>query len=135
MRIVDIVRVDTRGRITMTSSLREAIGISEGMHVMLIGDLENREIRIVPFADPEADLYELKIELTDIPGSLAKAATTLADNNIDLLSSQSQTLRRGQSATWIIVTDISKSKISLEDLEKKIVSSGAAEKMEFKKFV
>lgn len=135
MRIVEIVRVDSRGRITMTSSLRETLGIAEGMHVMLIGDLDKREIRIVPFADPEAQLYEFHITLTDKPGTLAKAATVLADHNIDLLTSQSRTLRRGKSAEWIVVADVSKCEINLEKLVEKIVESGAAVEVTYKKFV
>ncbi|MHA1212705.1 MAG: AbrB family transcriptional regulator [Candidatus Heimdallarchaeota archaeon] len=134
MRIVDVVRVDSRGRITMPSSLRETIGISEGMHVMLVGDLEKKEIRIVPFADPEADLYEIQITLTDIPGSLAKAAAIIAESNVDLLTSQSQTLRRGQSAEWYVVADISKAKISLTAIGNKIIDIGAAVKVDYKQF-
>ena len=134
MRVVEIVNVDSRGRITMPSSLRETIGIAEGMHVMLIGDLEKREIRILPFADPEADLREIQITLTDKPGSLAKAATILAQNNVDLLTSQSRTLRRGRSAEWFVVVDISKSLEELEIICDKIVEAGAAEKTVYRKF-
>lgn len=134
MRVVEIVNVDSRGRITMPSSLRETMGIAEGMHVMLIGDLEKREIRILPFADPEADLREIQITLTDKPGSLAKAATILAENNIDLLTSQSRTLRRGRSAEWFVVVDISKGMDDLKNICDKIIDEGAAEKVIFKKF-
>ncbi|MCF2142895.1 MAG: ACT domain-containing protein [Candidatus Heimdallarchaeota archaeon] len=135
MRVVDIVRVDNRGRITLTTSLRETLGIAEGMHVMLIGDLEKREIRIIPFADPEAELYEIKITLTDKPGSLAKAASILAENRIDLLSSQSQTLRRGQSAEWFVVVDISKSLTELETIKERIIKAGAALAVDYKQFL
>jgi len=134
MRVVEIVNVDSRGRITMPASLRETMGIAEGMHVMLIGDLEKREIRILPFADPEADLREIQITLTDKPGSLAKAATILAENNIDLLTSQSRTLRRGRSAEWFVVVDISKGVDDLKNICDKIIDEGAAEKVIFKKF-
>jgi len=101
---------------------------------MLIGDLEKREIRILPFADPEADLREIQITLTDKPGSLAKAATILAENNIDLLTSQSRTLRRGRSAEWFVVVDISKGVDDLKNICDKIIDEGAAEKVIFKKF-
>ena len=134
MRIVEIVKVDTRGRITMPTPLRETLGIAEGMHVMLIGDLEKHEIRILPFADPEASLIELRITLTDEPGSLAKVATILAENKIDLLSSQSRTLRRGRSAEWFVVADISKCSLDLGTLEEKITSTKYAEKIQYKKF-
>ncbi|MDH5634339.1 MAG: AbrB family transcriptional regulator, partial [Candidatus Bathyarchaeota archaeon] len=78
MRMTEIVRIDSRGRITMPSSLREAVKLSEGMYVMLIADLDEKEVRIVPFADPEAKLIELCITFSDMPGALAKAANILA---------------------------------------------------------
>ena len=58
MRMTEIVRIDSRGRITMPSHLREAVRLSEGMYVMLIAELDEKEVRIVPFADPEAKLAE-----------------------------------------------------------------------------
>ena len=133
MRVVEIVRVDTRGRITMPATLRDSMGITEGMHIMLIGDLEKYEIRILPFADPEAELFEIHVTLTDRPGALAKIASMFADNGFDLLTSQSRTLRRGRSAEWFSVVDISKSKIDLETLSRKIRNSDAAEEVEYKK--
>ena len=134
MRVVEIVRVDTRGRITMPTSLRETIGIAEGMHVMLIGDLEKHEIRVLPFADPEANLYEMHITLTDKIGALAEVATLLVENKIDLLSSQSRTLRRGKSAEWFLIVDISKSSEELKNVCDTIAASDAAEKATYKKF-
>jgi prephenate dehydratase len=119
----------------MPATIRDGIGIAEGMHIMLIGDLDRREIRIVPFADPEANLVELQITLKDIPGALAKAATILADNNIDLLTSQSRTLRRGKSAEWIVIADISKADESIDKICSEIVNKGAAEKATHKKFI
>ncbi|MBN1330115.1 MAG: AbrB family transcriptional regulator [Candidatus Heimdallarchaeota archaeon] len=134
MRVVEIVRVDTRGRITMPTSLRETLGIAEGMHVMLIGDLEKHEIRILPFADPEATLVEFQITLTDEPGSLAKIAAILAENRVDLLTSQSRTLRKGRNAEWFVIADVSKCSIDMKMLEQKIVASKSAERVLMKKF-
>jgi len=47
MRMSEIVRIDSRGRVTMPSSIRDAVRLSEGMYVMLIADLDNKEVRIV----------------------------------------------------------------------------------------
>ncbi|MCJ7613249.1 ACT domain-containing protein [Candidatus Bathyarchaeota archaeon] len=134
MRMTEIVRVDSRGRITMPSSIREAIRLSEGMYVMLIADLDKKEIRITPFADPEAKLIELSITFSDAPGALAKAASTLADEGVDLLSSESRTLRRGKSAEWVVVADVSRCKCTLKELEQKIVAEGTAEEMKFRSY-
>ena len=135
MRMTEIVRVDSRGRITMPSSIREAIKLSEGMYVMLIADLDKKEIRIAPFADPEAKLVELSITFSDIPGALAKAANILAEEGVDLLSSESRTLRRGKSAEWVVVADVSRCKCKLEELEQKIAAQGTAEQVKFRTYV
>lgn len=134
MRMTEIVRVDSRGRITMPSSIREAVKLSEGMYVMLIADLDKKELRIAPFADPEAKLVELGITFSDIPGALAKAANILATEGVDLLSSESRTLRRGKSAEWIVVADVSRCRCTLKELEDKIVAQGMAEEVNFRSF-
>jgi AbrB family looped-hinge helix DNA binding protein len=134
MRMTEIVRIDSRGRITMPSSLREAVKLSEGMYVMLVADLDEKEVRIVPFADPEAKLVELRIAFSDMPGALAKAANILAGQGVDLLSSESRTLRRGKSAEWVVVADVSRCECKLEELEQKIVEEGAAKEVKFRSY-
>jgi AbrB family looped-hinge helix DNA binding protein len=134
MRMSEIVRIDSRGRVTMPSFIRDAVRLSEGMYVMLIAHLDEKEVRIVPFADPEAKLIEFRITFADVPGALAKAADVLAKQGVDLLSSESRTLRRGQSAEWIIIADVSKSKCRLEKLERKLVEEGAAKEVKLRSF-
>lgn len=118
----------------MPSSIRDALKLSEGMYVMLIADLDNKQVRIVPFADPEAKLVEFRITFKDVLGALAQAATVLAENNVDLLSSESRTLRRGKSAEWFAVADISRCKCKLEELKQKILKAGAVKAVEFRSF-
>jgi AbrB family looped-hinge helix DNA binding protein len=134
MRMTEIVRIDSRGRITMPSNLREAVKLAEGMYVMLVANLDKKEIRIVPFADPEAKLVEFSIAFSDMPGALAKAANILARQGVDLLSSESRTLRRGKSAEWIVVADVSRCKCKLEELEQQIISGGAAKEVKFRSY-
>ena len=134
MRMTEIVRIDSRGRVTMPSSIRDAVGLSEGMYVMLIAHLDKKEVRIVPFADPEAKLIEFHVKFADIPGALAKTAEILAKQGVDLLSSESRTLRRGESAEWIIIADISKCKCELEKLERKVVEDRAAKEAKLRSF-
>jgi len=134
MRVTEIVRIDSRGRITMPLSIRDAARLSEGMRVMLVADLNTKEVRIVPFADPEAKLVELRVSLADAPGALAKAADALAKQGVDLLSSESRTLWRGKSAEWIVIADVSKCTCSLRELERKVVKEGAARQLRFTRF-
>jgi len=134
MRMSEIVRIDSRGRVTMPSSIRDAAKLCEGMYVMLIADLDNKEVRIVPFADPEARLVEFRITFKDVPGALARAAAVLAEQEVDLLSTESRTLRRGESAEWFAVADVSKSKSKPEELREKILREGAARDVELRSF-
>ena len=134
MRMSEIVRIDSRGRVTMPSSIRDATNLSEGMYVMLIAHLDKKEVRIVPFADPEAKLIEFRITFSDVPGALAKAADVLARQGVDLLSSESRTLRRGQSAEWVIIADVSRCECELEKLEHKVIDEGAAKEVKVRSF-
>jgi len=134
MRKTEIVKIDSRGRITMPFSIRDSVRLSEGMYVMLIADLDKKEVRIVPFADPEAKLVELRITFTDAPGALAKAADVLARQGVDLLSSESRTLRRGESAEWVVIADVSKCKCKLKELERRVVEEGAAREASIRSF-
>ena len=130
----EIVRIDSRGRVTMPASIRDALKLSEGMYVILIAALDRKEVRIVPFADPEARLVEFRITFEDVPGALAKAAAVLAREGVDLLSSESRTLRRGDSAEWFVIADVSKCKCKLEKLERKVVEEAAAREVRFRSF-
>ena len=134
MRMTEIVRIDSRGRITMPSTFRDALKLSEGLYVILTADLDKKEVKIAPFADPEAKLVEVHISFTDVPGSLAKAAEVLAKEGVDLLSSVSRTLRRGESAEWIVVADVSRCNCKLNDLKKKMIEKGTAKEVIFKSF-
>jgi prephenate dehydratase len=104
------------------------------MYVMLIADLDKKEIRIAPFADPEAKLVEINITFSDNPGALAKAASILAEQEVDLLSSESRTLRRGKSAEWVAVADVSRCKCSLEELKQKIMAEGTAKEIKLQSY-
>ncbi|MEM2914155.1 MAG: AbrB family transcriptional regulator [Candidatus Bathyarchaeia archaeon] len=133
MRISEIVRIDNRGRVTLPSTLREAVGLSEGMFVMLVADIEEKNVKILPFADPEAKLVEFHITIRDIPGALAKAASALAEKKVDFLSTTSRTLKRGESAEWVVIADVSKCNCQIEELTQVILKDGLAERIDVKK--
>ncbi len=118
----------------MPSSIREAVKLSEGMYVMVIADLDKREVRIVPFADPEAKLVEFRLTFADVPGALAKAAAALAKEGVDVLSSESRTLRRGKSAEWIVIADISNCKCKLGKLKQKVLKEATATEIRARSF-
>lgn len=126
LKLTEIVRINEKGEIKIPQTIRDNIGIVEGMHVMLKVDIERREICIIPFMTSEADLVEFKITLADVPGALAKCATFLSENNINLVASESRQIQSGEIAEWIVVADISKCKSNIRDLCKQLVNEGFA---------
>jgi len=122
MRIASIQKIDALGRDSIPAKVREALGLKDGMRVLLVADIEERRIAINLFADPEAKLVEFRISLSDIPGALARAASILAKNGIDLLFSESRTLRRGEYAEWIAIADYSKCIKPLDKVEEELIN-------------
>ena len=126
MATSEIVRINEKGEIVIPANIRDAVGIVEGMHVMLKADLDRREIRILPFTTAEVDLVEFKITLAHIPGSLGKCATFLGNHKINMLASESRILQSGEIAEWIVVADISNCKENLRDICKQMIDQGYA---------
>ncbi len=111
MRITEIVRVDSKGRITIPMVIRESLNIVEGMHVVLIADTSKREIIISPVVFPGTKLYEVYIEINDVPGALAEVTDSMAKFGVDLIATHCTTVRRGETAECLLIADMSKSKI------------------------
>ncbi|NHK30170.1 MAG: hypothetical protein FK730_02375 [Asgard group archaeon] len=126
MELKEIIRVNDKGEIKIPDKIRDQIGIIEGMHILLRADLDRREIIIVPFSTAEADLVEFKITLSDTAGALAKCATFLSENNINLVASESKSIQSGEIAEWIVVADISKCKANIRELCKELINEGYA---------
>ncbi|MBD3227980.1 MAG: hypothetical protein GF329_07300 [Candidatus Lokiarchaeota archaeon] len=131
MPISEIIRIDKRFRIVIPKSIREAMGIVPEMFLLISSD-EN-EIRIVPFADPDAKTINMTITMGDFPGSLAKIADTLANLKIDLLLGESRIMQRKKIAQWFVIAEISNCKKDLETIKRILIENGGAEDVEFSK--
>lgn len=133
MALSKIIRLDSKGRILIPSSIRVGLGLCKGMYLMIHANLNNKEARLIPFADPKAKLINFKMTLSDTPGALAKAASTLANYGVDLLSSDSRTIQRGKIAEWNAIGDVSKCKLNLKELKKALEKEASAKNIKFKK--
>lgn len=131
MPISEIIRIDKRFRIVIPKSIRESLGLVQEMYLLITSD-EN-EIRIVPFAEPDAKTINMTIIMGDFPGSLAKIADTLAKLKIDLLLGESRIMQRKKIAQWSVIADISNCKKDLETIKSILIDSGGAEDVEFGK--
>ncbi len=113
MKIKEIVKVDSKGRITIPLVIREALDIREGMNVLLIADTSKKEVIVSPISE-EARLLEIEFEMEDRPGALAEVVSELARQGVDMIITRCTALKRGETAECLVVADISKSAITTE---------------------
>ncbi|RLG88247.1 MAG: AbrB family transcriptional regulator [Thermoprotei archaeon] len=123
MKIKEIVKVDSKGRITIPLTIREALDIHEGMTVLLIADREKKEIIVSPIPE-RAKLVELNLRVEDRPGVLAEITRVLADKGVDIIATRCIVIRRGELGECYMVVDLSRSLITqpreLEELLSKL---------------
>lgn len=112
----NISSVDTKGRVLIPQGLREALNLKSGERVILELDAEAKVIRVSP--SHEKNLLRLEIQLDDHPGSLASAATALADMGVDLVNTHSHSSERGERAVWVV--DCNPGKSTVPDIKKRL---------------
>ncbi|MEM0340413.1 MAG: AbrB family DNA-binding protein [Acidilobaceae archaeon] len=115
-KLSEIVKVDPKGRLTIPQSIREALGIEPGMHIVMVADIDKREIELTPVSASPERLYEIELRLLDKPGAFASVAEVLAKVNIDQLITRCTTIVRGEEAECTLIVDFSKSMITPDDL-------------------
>ncbi len=102
------IKVDSKGRIIIPNSFREALGIKYGENIEAHLDKENERILLFPI---EKKTKKIVLLFGDEPGSLAKAAQILSKNNVDLVYTASRSLKRRKEAEWEIIADFSKTNL------------------------
>ncbi len=117
MRKVEILKVDGKGRITIPRSVREALGIEGGSHVVMIADLDKAEIVILPGASEEGTVAEISLVFKDKPGTLAKIVERMSELGVNQLSTNCRTIKKGEKAECLIIAEI---KRDPEELEKEL---------------
>ncbi len=118
----EAARLDAKGRLLVPSGYRDFLRLKEGSEVLISLDAENGRLLVAPTG--EAKLLSMKIGIGDAPGSLARVATALADEGVDLVSSESRSVARGQSAEWRVLCS-AKSVKSLGAVRKRVLKAGA----------
>ncbi len=121
MKITEIVRVDSKGRITIPMVVRDALNIVEGMHLILVADPDKREIILSPLVAQVSNVYEIYLELKDTPGALARVAEELAKMGVDQLTTQCAAVKRGEYAECVIVADFTHAKLTPEELKQRLI--------------
>ncbi len=97
---IERVKLDSKGRIVLPASFRSALSLNENDYAYVALNEDNNTVVIS--TQSKEKLFELKIQLSDSPGSLAKMAKVLSDYSVDLVSTESHSLERTKSAVWRI---------------------------------
>ncbi len=122
MSRIESARLDSKGRVVVPQAFREMLGLHAHGRVFVSLDEENNRILLFPAS--EKGLCVIEIGLSDAPGSLAKAASTLANAGVDLVSSESRSTSRGALAIWRVVCNASSVK-DFAGLKNALLRAGA----------
>ena len=117
MKQTALVKVDSKGRITIPLTMREAIGIEPGMLMAVIADIDKKEIIVTPIFTNKGEIYEIEVVLVDRPGAMAKVTDALARENVDIIASRCTTVMRGVEGSCIMIVDLSRSSVDVERLK------------------
>lgn len=136
MTISEIVKIDNRGRIVIPGSARKLLKLNPGTNLLMHVDEIRNSITLTPFLGKDTKPIKINILMKDQSGALARVATAISDLGINLLLGEAHIVSKGLQAEWTIVADLNSadSEISIEDIERKIIDSGGALKVDFKNF-
>ncbi len=133
-RLSDVVKVDSKGRITIPQAVREALGVEPGMLMALIADFDKREIIVSPIATKPEAVYELDLNLVDKPGSLAAVTGVLAKHKADIIASKCASIARGEEASCTIIVDMSMSDVDADSIKRELEELEAVIQVRLRKF-
>lgn len=110
MSIEETVKVDSKGRVTIPSAIRELFNIREGMYLLMVADKNNKEIKLIPLPI-SAQLAKIRLIVEDRTGVLADITRFLASMSIDIVSTKCIVLKREELGECEMIVDVSRSGI------------------------
>ncbi|MEJ2252541.1 MAG: hypothetical protein P8Y70_04715 [Candidatus Lokiarchaeota archaeon] len=129
MKEVRILSIDNRGRIVIPQIIRKSLGLTENSQLMLVADSETKEIKITPVGlDEDRKPIKLKITMDDIPGALAKIASTFGKLGISLMYGESVIVEKNKTAIWTVISPTPD--IPMSKLREILMNEGNAKKVE-----
>jgi AbrB family looped-hinge helix DNA binding protein len=117
-RLTGLVKVDSKGRITIPQTIRESLGIESGMLVAMLADTNKKEIIVSPILAENAKVIEIDVSVLDKVGALAKVADKLSELKVDIVASRCASITRGEEGECIFIADISHSATDVETVRK-----------------
>ncbi|ESQ23420.1 MAG: ACT domain-containing protein [Acidilobus sp.] len=117
-RLTGLVKVDSKGRITIPQTIRESLGIEAGMLVAMLADAEKKEIIVSPIMAENAKVVQIEVTMQDRPGALAKVTSKLSDLKVDIIANRCTSITRREEGECTFIVDISQSSTDVEGIRK-----------------
>lgn len=133
-RLSEVVKVDSKGRVTIPQAIREALGVEPGMLMALIADFDKREIVLSPIATRTEAIYEFDVNLVDKPGALAAVTGVLAKHKADIIASKCASIARGEEASCTLIVDMSTADIDADTIRKELEGLDVVLQVKMRKF-
>jgi AbrB family looped-hinge helix DNA binding protein len=122
MKLTSVVKIDPKGRVTIPLYMREALDVHEGKYLVIIADIDKKEIVLTPISGEAENLYEIRVELQDRPGALAEFSRILGEMKLDVLISRCSTVKRGEIGECSAVVEPLDKNVDMKTIEEKIKS-------------
>jgi len=117
-RLTGLVKVDSKGRITIPQTIRESLGIEAGMLVAMLADTEKKEIIVSPIMAENAKVVQIEVTMQDRPGALAKVTSKLSDLKVDIIANRCTSITRREEGECTFIVDMSQSSTDVEGVRK-----------------
>ena len=117
-RLTGLVKVDSKGRITIPQTIRESLGIEAGMLVAMLADTEKKEIIVSPIMAENAKVIQIEVTMQDRPGALAKVSSKLSELKVDIIANRCTSITRREEGECTFIVDISQSTTDVEGIRK-----------------
>ncbi|MFW9938566.1 MAG: AbrB/MazE/SpoVT family DNA-binding domain-containing protein [Promethearchaeota archaeon] len=128
MKEVKVLSIDDRGRIVIPQIIRKSLGLTTNSQLIMVSDSETKEIKITPIGlGGEKIPIKLRITMKDIPGALAKLATTFGEHGLSMMYSEAVIVEKDKKAVWTV---ISESPSNLNELKESLKEKGEAIEVE-----
>ncbi|MDT7867001.1 MAG: ACT domain-containing protein [Acidianus sp.] len=117
-RLTGLVKVDSKGRITIPQTIRESLGIEAGMLVAMLADTEKKEIIVSPIMAENAKVVQIEVTMQDRPGALAKVTSKLSELKVDIIANRCTSITRREEGECTFIVDMSQSSTDVEGVRK-----------------
>jgi len=113
-----LVRVDSKGRMLIPSSMRKKLRINNGTELVLMHGKEDNLLRIMPLSNGK--IVKCSVSVSNSPGSLSSVMEMLEMLNAGVMMSESRKFMGKDVSEWTFILDVSKLSGQPEALEEKL---------------